>query len=458
MDVYDLVVIGSGPGGYPMLVRASQYGLKVACCEKSTVLGGTCLNAGCIPSKTLLYSTELYYEMKHHAKDYGITCTDVAFDFQFMMQRKDEVIEVLQKNVTNLFSRHNIDLYTGQASFLDPFTLKLSGSDTRIKSKAFVIATGSESVSLPFLPIDEEKIVTSTGILGLKKQPKSLVIIGGGVIGVEMASVYSRIGTKVTVIELLPHICPGFDTHVRNVLFTSLKDQGIEFFLDTKVQDAKVFPDHVTLKTTQKEFTSDVVLVSVGRRPNTKGLGLEQLGIDILKNGCICVDKSFRTKQKHIYAIGDVIEGPMLAHRASEEGLCVAAIVANKKAHIDYIAIPNVIYTEPELASVGYTEDELKALNIDYIKGQCPMKANSRARCTGKHDGLVIILAKRATKELLGMHILCHGASEMIAVGSLALSLHATLDDLAKIAWAHPTYSEAIIEATLQAEKMAIHL
>lgn len=433
-----MVVIGSGPGGYVAAIRSAQLGLKTACIEKDKTLGGTCLNVGCIPSKVLLHDSEF------------------STDFAQMMGRKREVISGFTTGIEGLFKKNQVDWISGHATLKEPHLIAVGGKT--IEAKTIILATGSEPVSLPFLPFDEKKIVSSTGALSLPQVPKKLLVVGAGIIGVELGSVYKRLGSEVIFIEFLDRICPGFDLALSKGLLKSLTSQGMVFHLLHKVTKANGTTLTVEGPGGESQFAGDVVLVAVGRKPFTEQLGLEAVGIQKDSKGFIPIDASFRTSQPHIFAIGDLVDGPMLAHKASEEGVAVAELIAGHHPTINYMAIPNVAYTHPEVASVGFTEEELKKRNISYKSSQFPFKANSRARCSDETEGFVKILAETQSRRLLGIHILGANASELIGEATLALQLKATADQLADTCHAHPTLSEAVKEAALGLFKAPIHL
>lgn len=463
-NMYDVVVIGAGPGGYVAAIRATQLGLKTACIEKDTV-GGTCLNVGCIPSKALLKSTELYHTALQDGKELGLVFDGLTFDFTQIMKRKSEIVLGLVNGVTGALKKNKVDSIKGYARFINPNSVEVTNGNekTIIEAKNFIIATGSESISLPFLPCDEKKVLTSTGALSLKEIPKKMIVIGAGVIGVELASVFKRLGTEVTIIEMLPEICFGLDETISKTFLQILKKQGLNFHLEAKVKSGKVSDSKVTLEVILKnnetlELDADVVLVAVGRKAFSHGLNLETIGIALTDKKMIFVNERFQTTIPHIYALGDVIEGPMLAHKASIEGVAVAEIIAGKKPEVNYLCIPNVIYTHPEVASVGLTEAEAKTLNLELLIGTCPFKANPRARCIGFTEGLVKIIGEKKTGRLLGLHIIGQEASELIGEGVIALEKKATLEDIASSPHAHPTLSEAILEASENALQKAIHL
>jgi dihydrolipoamide dehydrogenase len=437
------VIVGSGPGGYVAAIRAGQLGLKTACIEKSNVLGGTCLNVGCIPSKTLLHTTEMFHQSQQ------------PIDFGKMMKNKETVIAGFNKGIEGLFKKNKVDWIRGQAKLTGPHTIDVDGKT--IEAKNIILATGSAPIALPFLPFDEKRVVSSTGALSLTSVPKRLLIIGAGVIGVELGSVYNRLGTQVTFIEFLDHICPAFDLGLSKALQKELTVQGMTFHFSLKVTAAKI-DKTIILTAGDKEFEGDVVLVCVGRKPYSDGLGLETLGIQKDPKGFIPIDSSFRTSQPTIFAIGDLVDGPMLAHKAEEEGIAVVEHLAGHNPTIDYACIPNVVYTSPEVASVGFTEEELKSKNIAYKSGQFPFKANSRARANGEDVGFVKVLADATTNKILGVHIIGAHASELIAEATLAMQLRATAAQLAATCHAHPTLSEALKEAAMAASGKPIHL
>ncbi len=463
-NIYDVVVIGAGPGGYVAAIRAMQLGLKTACIEKD-IVGGTCLNVGCIPSKTLLQSTETYITALQDGKELGLVFQDLKADFSQMMKRKSEVVLSLVNGVKGAFKKNKVDSIQGTASFINGTTIEVTNGTEKsiIEAKNFIIATGSESIPLPFLPFDEIKVLSSTGALSLEKIPKKMIVVGAGVIGVELASVYKRLGTEVTIVEMLNEVCYGLDETLSKAFLQILKKQGLVFHLGAKVTSGKIADDGVMLEVELQnkemlELKADVVLVAIGRRSFAKGLGLEKIGVALTDKKMVSVNHRFQTNIPNIYAIGDLIEGPMLAHKASIEGITVAEIISGKKAQVNYLAIPNVIYTHPEVASVGLTESEATTLNLELLIGTCPFKANPRARCIGFTEGLVKIIGEKKTGRLIGMHIIGPHASELIGEGVIAIEKKATLEDIASSPHAHPTLSEAILEATENALGKAIHL
>ncbi|NKB21280.1 MAG: dihydrolipoyl dehydrogenase [Alphaproteobacteria bacterium] len=463
---YDLVVIGAGPGGYVAAIRAAQLGMKVACVDMRDTLGGTCLNVGCIPSKALLQSSEKFSEAQHALADHGVKIGKVGLDLEKMLARKDDVVDGLTKGIAFLFKKNKVEQITGTARITAPDTVEVSEpGSTTLKTKHILIATGSESMPLPGVDIDEEKIVTSTGALSLSKVPKHLVVVGGGYIGLEMGSVWGRLGAKVTVVEFLDRIVPVMDREVADEMHKSLEKQGMAFRLGTKVTEAKISKSGVTLTVESasggeaETIECDIVLSAIGRRPFTSGLGLEELGITLDQRGFIEVDKAFQTNVPGIYAIGDVIPGPMLAHKAEDEGVVAVEMMDGQAGHIDYNAIPAVVFTAPEVASVGRTEEHLKEGGVDYRSGKFPFMANSRARASETDaDGFVKILADAKTDQILGAHIIGPDAGTMIAELALAMEFSASAEDIARTCHAHPTLNEAVKEAALAAWNKPIHI
>jgi len=465
---YDVIVIGSGPGGYVAAIRCAQLGLKTACIEKYATFGGTCLNVGCIPSKALLDSSEHYYNAAHTFKAHGINLDNLKVDFTQMVKRKTEVVDQTTGGITFLFKKNKIDSFQGLGSFKDKNTIsikKADGSVTEITGKNIIIATGSKPSALPFIKNDKKRIITSTEALKLTEVPKHLILIGGGVIGLELGSVYARLGAKVSVIEFMDSIIPTMDKSLGKELQKVLQKLGMEFYLGHKVTGATVKGKEVTVtfddpKGEKKELKGDYCLVAVGRVAYTDGLGLENIGITVEERGRkITVDNHLETSVKGVYAIGDVVKGAMLAHKAEDEGTFVAEIIAGQKPHIDYNLIPGVVYTWPEVAAVGQTEEQLKEKGIKYKVGSFPFKASGRARASMDTDGFVKVLADTRTDEILGVHMIGPRVADMIAEAVVAMEFRASAEDIARISHAHPTYTEAFREACLAAtENRAIHI
>ncbi|MGE0770904.1 MAG: dihydrolipoyl dehydrogenase [Cyclobacteriaceae bacterium] len=453
---YNVTVIGSGPGGYVAAIRCAQLGFKTAIVEKYDTLGGTCLNVGCIPSKAMLDSSEHFLNAKEHFKEHGIDITAPKVNLKQMINRKADVVKQNVDGIAYLMKKNKIDVYTGVGSFVDKNTIQVSGKkEATIKTEKVIIATGSKPTPLPFADFDKKRIISSTEALELKEVPKHLIVIGGGVIGMELGSVYARIGSKVTVVEFLDSLIPTMDGTMGKELQKVTKKLGMDFYLGHKVTSLKNTGKEVELVAEDKngkklELKGDYCLVSIGRRPYTDGLGLEKVGIELDK-GRIPVDDHLRTKVDNIYAIGDVVRGAMLAHKAEEEGVLVAEQMAGQKPHINYLLIPGVVYTWPEVASVGYTEEQLKEAGRAYKTGSFPYKALGRARASMDTDGLVKILADKATDEILGVHIIGARAADMIAAGVTAMEFRASAEDVARMSHAHPTYMEAVKEACLAA-------
>ncbi len=460
---FDLVVIGGGPAGYTGAIRASQLGMKVACIEKRTTLGGTCLNVGCIPSKALLDMSEKFEDAKLHFADIGITASKLELDLKKMLERKNKVVSDLCKGIEGLFTKNKITKFVGTATISGPNTVNISDG-TKLSAKNILICTGSEVASLPGINIDEKNIVSSTGALEFTSVPKHLIVIGGGYIGLELGSVWRRLGSKVTVVEFFDKIVPALDSEVGAAFTKILDKQGIEFILGTKVNKAVSKKDSVELTITpanggkETVITADKVLVSVGRKPFTKDLGLEALGIKMNERGYIIVDQHYKTGVGSIYAVGDAIPGPMLAHKAEEEAVAAVEIMAGQHGHVNYNIIPSVVYTWPEVASVGLTEEQVKANGTQYKVGKFPFLANSRARSTGCTDGFVKIIVDSKTDRVIGAHIIGPDAGTMIAELAVAMEFYASSEDIARTCHAHPTLSEAIKEAALAVEKRTINM
>ena len=459
METYDVIVIGSGPGGYVAAIRSAQLGKRTALIEKYATLGGTCLNVGCIPSKALLDSSEHYHQAKEQFSAHGIGVGSLSIDFPQMISRKGEVVNQTTAGIDFLMKKNNIDVHHGMGAFVDSHTISvtpLKADPYNLAAKHVIIATGSKPNTLPFIEIDKKRIITSTEALSLAKLPKSMVVIGGGVIGLELGSVYARLGTEVTVIEYMDSLIASMDRTLGKELLRSLKKLGIKFHLKTGVKEVKAAGRSVTIKADNKKgeeltFKAEYCLVSVGRKPFTKGLNLKAAGITTDERGMIPVDEKLRTTQPHIFAIGDVIKGAMLAHKAEEEGVFVAEIINGEHPHIDYNLIPGVVYTWPEVASVGRTEEQLKAEGVNYKVGSFPFKASGRARASMDTDGLVKVLAHSESDEILGVHMIGPRAADMIAEAVVAMEFRASAEDISRMSHAHPTYTEALKEAALAA-------
>jgi len=466
MSVFDVAIIGSGPGGYVAAIRCSQLGMKTALIEKYNNLGGTCLNVGCIPSKSLLDSSHHFEDAIKHFSEHGIEIKgEVNIDFKKMIERKAQVVEQTTKGIDFLMGKNNIEVFHGLASFIDANKIEINGDKkTSIESKKIIIATGSKPGSLPFIELDKERIITSTEALKLKEIPKHLIIIGGGVIGLELGQVYKRLGAEVSIIEYADRITPSMDMSLSKELMKVLKKQGVKFYLSHGVSNVKRNGKEITVTANDKkgvsiEFNGDYCLVSVGRKPHTKGLNLEAIGVQLNEKGQVEVNEFLQTSINNIYAIGDVVRGSMLAHKAEEEGVMVAEFIAGQKPHIDYNLIPNVIYTWPEVASVGKTEEQLKEEGLNYKTGQFPMRALGRARASMDTDGFVKILADMETDEILGVHMIGARAADLIAEAVTAMEFRASAEDIARMSHSHPTYAEAIKEAALAAtENRALHI
>jgi len=468
-EQYDVVVVGGGPGGYVAAIKASQIGLKTACVEMRGSLGGTCLNVGCIPSKALLTSSHHFHDAKTHFAEHGIVIDgEVTMDVEKMLDTKAKSVSGLTGGIEYLFKKYGVDYFKGKGKLAGPNAVSVDlneGGSESLDTKNILIATGSEVTPLPPVPVDNEggKIVDSTGALEINKIPDNMAVIGGGVIGLEMGSVWSRLGANVTVIEFLDRICPSMDQELTKKFQQTLKKQGFKFNLKTKVVKSEVTDSGVVLTTEPskggdaKEETYDVVLVATGRRPYTDGLGLEDLGIQTDQLGRIEVDEHFKTAVPSIYAIGDCIDGPMLAHKAEEEGIAAVETMAGFAGHVNYNAIPGVVYTYPEVASVGKTEEELKEAGVAYNVGNFPFSANSRARANGSSDGFVKVLAEKDTDRIVGCHIIGPNAGEMIAEAVIAIEYGASSEDLARTCHAHPTLSEAFKEACMSTYDQPIH-
>ena len=464
---FDLVVIGAGPGGYVAAIVAAQKGMRVACIEKRKTLGGTCLNVGCIPSKALLHASEQYENsIKSNGNDeWGISYKEVSLDLPKLLKKKLGIVDELTKGIDFLFKKNKVTRHNGTAKILSSNEIEImNGEETEvINADKIIIATGSESTNLPNINVDEKKIVTSTGALELDKVPQKMIVIGAGIIGLEMGTVWRRLGAEVEVVEYLPRILPGIDDEIANNFMKILQKQGVKFKLAHSVENAKIINDKVLLSVkdinnnTHNELDADVALVSVGRKPNTNGLGLEKLNLKIDKHGFIETNRNFQTSISNIYAIGDVTKGPMLAHKAEEDGVAAVEIMNGEAGHVDYNLVPGIIYTSPEVAVIGKTEEELKAEGIAYNKGTFPLMANSRAKAIRHTDGMVKILSDKSTDKILGAHMIGHEAGTVIHELSIAMGFGASSEDVARICHGHPTVNEAVKEAALATYSKAIH-
>ena len=463
-EKFQAVVIGGGPGGYVCAIRLAQLGLKTACIESRGTLGGTCLNVGCIPSKSLLNLSEEFHKVQNLSNK-GIEIGEVKLNLSKMMKSKDKAVTILTKGVEFLLKKNKVTYFKGTGSFKSKNEVSIKdekNKETIISSEKIIIATGSVPVSLPGIDFDEKIIVSSTGALKLEKVPKKMVVVGGGYIGLEMGSVWSRLGSEVHVIEFLDHITPGMDKEISQEFMKILKKQGINFHMQHKVEVVKTNGSGAIISTkdkdgNKKDFNTDIVLVSVGRKPNTNGLNLEKIGVKLDDRKRIKTNKDFQTNVKNIYAIGDVIVGPMLAHKAEDEGIAVAENIAGQSGHVNYNTIPGVIYTTPEVASIGQTEEQLKEKNIKYKIGKFSFMANSRAKAIDDSEGFVKILADEKTDKVLGAHLIGPHAGELIAEIGVAMEFGASSEDIARTCHAHPTFSEAVKEAALSVDKRAIH-
>lgn len=464
MNQFDLVIIGSGPAGYTGAIRAAQLGMKVACIEKRSTLGGTCLNVGCIPSKALLHASEKYYQAKYHYENMGITA-DVKLNLAKMLGNKDKVVSDLCKGIGGLFTKNKVTKFTGIAKILTSGEIEVNNENKRelIQAKNILIATGSKSIDIPNVLVDERIIVSSTGALNLESVPQEMIVIGGGYIGIELGSVWLRLGSKVTVIESSKTIVPALDQEIGKQFYKILQKQGMDFKLETKVIKAQMKSKQVEVEleniATSKieQLKADVVLVAVGRKPNSEDLGLEIIGVELNERGQIKINQNYQTSVQNIYAVGDVTPGPMLAHKAEEEAIAAVEIIAGLAGHVDYKIIPSVVYTSPEVASVGATEEELKRNGIEYNVGKFPFIANSRARTIHTTDGLVKILADSKTDRVLGAHIIGQDAGTMIGQIVAVMEFGGAAEDIARTCHAHPTLNEAIKEAALAVDKRAIN-
>lgn len=463
MSSFDLIVIGGGPGGYLAAIRASQLGLKTALIEKRPTLGGTCLNVGCIPSKALLASSEFLHQAKHRFADHGIHTGEVTFNLATMMKRKDAVVSKNAKGLDFLMKKNKIERFTGVGSLLSPSKVRVSQAegDQELSASRILIATGSVPIPLPKLPFDGRRIISSDEALALSDVPRRLLVIGAGAIGLELGSVWSRLGSEVTIAEFLPRIAPGFDAEIAKGLQSALTRQGITFSLGTEVQSVKAAEDvlHITAlkEGAEYSFQADKVLVAIGRKPNISELGLEKVGVQLTERGRIAINHRYETSVHGIYAIGDVVEGPMLAHKAGDEGVAVAELMAGQPGHVNYNTIPGVIYTAPEAAAVGLTEDAAKENQTKIKIGKSQLMANGRALANDTAEGFVKIIADASTDRVLGVHILAHNASELISEAVTLMEFQGSSEDLARTIHAHPTMAEAIKEAALAVDSRALH-
>ena len=463
-EKFQAVVIGGGPGGYVCAIRLAQLGFKTACIESRGSLGGTCLNIGCIPSKSLLNLSEEFHKVKNLSNK-GIEVGDIKLNLSKMMKNKDKAVTILTKGVEFLLKKNKVTYFKGTGSFKSKNEILIKdneGKEKLIEADKIVIATGSEPVPLPNIEFDEKIILSSTGALNLNEVPKKMVVVGGGYIGLEMGSVWSRLGSEVHVIEFLDHITPGMDKEISNEFMKILKKQGITFHMQHKVEKITKDKSGAIISTSdqsgnKKNFECDVVLISVGRRPNTRGLNLEKISIELDEKKRIKTDKKFQTNLDNIYAIGDVIAGPMLAHKAEDEGIAVAENIGGQSGHVNYDTIPGVVYTTPEVASIGKTEEQLKEKNVKYKIGKFSFMANSRAKAIDDTEGFVKILADEKTDKVLGAHLIGPHAGELIAEIGIAMEFGASSEDIARTCHAHPTFSEAVKEAALSVDKRAIH-
>ncbi|MCC6252268.1 MAG: dihydrolipoyl dehydrogenase [Bacteroidia bacterium] len=466
MEKFDITIIGSGPGGYVAAIRCAQLGFKTALIERYSTLGGTCLNVGCIPSKALLDSSEHFFNASHNFAAHGIEIKNLKANLQQMIKRKADVVKQTCDGITFLMKKNKVSVFQGHGSFISKNTIKVKGdkSETTIETKNTIIATGSKPFSLPSVLIDKKRIITSTEALELKEIPKHLIVVGGGVIGLELGSVYARLGSKVSVLEFADSIIPTMDKSLGKELQKVLSKQGMEFFLSHKVTGAKTSSKEVLVQAENKEgkkveFKGDYCLVALGRKPYTENLGLENAGVKVDSQGKIEVNDKLQTNVESIYAIGDVVRGAMLAHKAEEEGVFVAETIAGEKPHINYHLIPGVVYTWPEVASIGFTEEQLKNKGINYKSGSFPFKASGRARASMDTDGFIKVLADSQTDEILGVHMIGPRAADMIAEAVVAMEYRASTEDIARICHAHPTFTESFKEACLDTtSRRAIHI
>ncbi|MAP95799.1 MAG: dihydrolipoyl dehydrogenase [Ponticaulis sp.] len=466
-EVFDVVIIGGGPGGYNCAIRCGQLGLKAAIIEMRDTLGGTCLNVGCIPSKALLHASEYYHAAQHEFADMGIEVSGLKLDLEKMMAQKADAVKGLTDGVAFLMKKNKVTVYKGKGKIAGKGEVEVTDAEGKVQklgAKNIVIATGSEPASLPGIEIDEERVVTNTGALSLKEVPKKLVLIGAGVIGLEMGSVWSRLGSEVTVVEFLDHIMPGADSEISKQAKRTFEGQGLNFKLSTKVTGIEKLKTKLKVSTEpakggdEETLDADVVIVAIGRKPYTEGLGLETVGVSTDKRGIVETTGHFKTMADGVWAIGDCVKGPMLAHKAEDDGVAVAELIAGKAGHVDYDLVPSVVYTSPEIAWVGKTEEQLKADGIKYKKGKFPFQANSRARTNHQTDGFVKVLADATTDEVLGVHMMGVGVGEMIGEVCVAMEFKAASEDIARTCHAHPTLSEAVRQAAMSVEGWAMQM
>ena len=462
-DTFDLAVIGSGPGGYVAAIRAAQLGLKTAIIEKDKFLGGTCLNVGCIPSKALLHSTEMYHFAAHESSAHGINTGEVSMDIATLMKKKTGVVDTLRRGVETLIKKRKIAVFKGHGKLLGKGKIEIKGEkdSEEIVARNIILATGSKVAELPFLKCDGKHVVSSDDAIAFECAPEKLIVIGGGAIGLELGSVWSRLGSDVTIVEFLPRIAATYDPDITQLAERIFKKQGMKIETAAAVTGVDINGDQSIVSVEKKgktlEFTADKVLLSVGRVPYNEGLGLEEVGVSKDDRGRIITDESFRTNVEGIYAIGDTIEGPMLAHKAEEEGVAAAEIIVGKAGHVNYKAIPNVIYTEPEMASVGISEEEANEQNLEIRIGKFPLAANGRAIASGTTDGMVKVIADAVTDRLLGVQVISHNASELIAAAVVHMEYYGSAEDMARTVTAHPTLSESLKEAAMAVDKASIH-
>lgn len=458
MSSFDLVVIGAGPAGYVAAIRASQLGMKVAVIDERSLPGGTCLNVGCIPSKSLLHASQLYYEMRHKAQPFGLMFDAASIDFSKMQQFKQEVVSSLGSGVLSLFQKNGIHFIQGKARLRDAYTVEVE--QQLIQADRILLATGSSPRELEGLPFDEKRILSSSGALNLDHIPKSMIVVGAGVIGLELASVYRRLGTQLTILETASVVCPFLDQDLSIALTKTMRQQGLDIWLEAKIENVKLGDNigvEVSIKGKKRFIEAETILVAIGRKAASEGLGLEDVGVKVDQHGRVLINDLFQTTIPSIFAVGDLVEGPMLAHKASEEALVAVETMAGIESSIHYATIPNVIYTHPEVASVGFSESEVRGAHGDCLVGTFPIRFNSRSKCSAELDGLVKIVADSKTHRILGVHIVSSVASEMIAVGTLCVRSGMTLENLCQAPQAHPTLSEAIREAALKALGRALH-